>query len=271
MQTECNAKINIGLNVVEKRSDGYHNIETIFYPIPLCDVLDITVAEKDNFVQTGIELDCPPENNIVIRAINAIANEYQLPPLSIRLEKKIPSGAGLGGGSSDAAFAIKLVNQLCNLGMSDNKMRLVASGLGADCAFFIENKPAFADQKGENLSACDISLSGLYYILVKPPVHVSTKDAYKLVKPRPAEFDLRKLKRNDIREWKNFVVNDFEKSVFAQYPSIAQVKEELYSLGAVYASMSGSGSAVFGIFDAPPTGEMLKKFDNCKVFSGMFR
>lgn len=268
MKVECNAKINIGLHIVAKRSDGYHNLESIFYPLPIYDSLEINRSDYDLFEQSGITLECPPDKNLVLRARNLIAEQYELPPLEIKLRKVIPFGAGLGGGSSDAAFAIKLINEICALGTDASQMHALAASLGADCAFFIKNRPVFAYEKGDLFENCKLSVSGLYFVLVKPDVFVSTAEAYKFVKPQKAGYDLRNLTIDNIDEWKNFVVNDFEKSIFALYPEIEKIKKSLYDLGAAYASMSGSGSAVFGLFRTLPNSLQLSNFSKYQVFTG---
>lgn len=270
MKAECNAKINIGLHVVAKRPDGYHDIETLFYPLPFSDYLEISASGKDSFEQTGAALDCPPEKNLVVRARDLLAGFFDLPPLKIRLVKKLPSGAGLGGGSSDAAFALKLINEECRLGLSTKELQKLAAGIGADCAFFIENKPVFAYGKGDEFEPCGISLKGWHTVLVKPEVSVSTAEAYKLTVPKAPGFNLRQISTSNISEWKNFVVNDFENSVFSQYPEIGEIKRQLYGIGAQYASMSGSGSAVYGIFDTEPDLRNVSFGKNCTVLAGVF-
>lgn len=270
MKAECNAKINIGLHVVAKRPDGYHDIETLFYPLPFSDYLEISASGKDSFEQTGAALDCPPEKNLVVRARDLLAGLFDLPPLKIRLVKKLPSGAGLGGGSSDAAFALKLINEECRLGLSTKELQKLAAEIGADCAFFIENKPVFAHGKGDEFEPCGISLKGWHTVLVKPEVSVSTAEAYKLTVPKAPGFNLRQISTSNISEWKNFVVNDFENSVFSQYPEIGKIKQQLYGIGAQYASMSGSGSAVYGIFDTEPDLRNVSFGKNCTVLAGVF-
>lgn len=268
MKVECNAKINIGLHIVAKRSDGYHDLESIFYPLPIYDCLEINRSDHDSFEQNGLALECPPDKNLVLRARNLIATKYEIPPLEIKLHKRIPFGAGLGGGSSDAAFAIKLINEICALGMDASQMQELSALLGADCAFFIKNRPSFAYGKGDLFDNCKLSLSGLWFVLVKPDVSVSTAEAYRLVKPQTAGYDLRNLTTDNIYEWRNFVVNDFEKSIFALYPEIGEIKTMLYDMGAIYASMSGSGSSVFGLFKALPNNMQLSKFSKYQVFTG---
>ncbi|HOH95770.1 MAG TPA: 4-(cytidine 5'-diphospho)-2-C-methyl-D-erythritol kinase [Candidatus Enterocola sp.] len=247
-----NAKINLGLNIVEKRPDGYHNIETIFYPIPLCDSLSIKSAQKLDFKILGITIDGNIEDNLVMKAYRLIEKDYNIPPISIILEKKIPFGAGLGGGSADAAYMLRLLSDYFKLSISNDKLEHYASKLGADCPFFIKNEAVFASGIGNIFELSNISLKGYYMMLFKPNISVSTADAYRMVVPSKASFDLRQLQNLSIEKWHKFIFNDFEHSVFTKYPQIASIKEDLYASGAIYASMSGSGSAVFGIYKKAP-------------------
>ncbi len=243
-----NAKINIGLNVVEKRTDGYHNLETIFYPVKLSDALEIVKSEKTEFTTSGIPIDGDTENNLVVRAFRLLQADYNLSPVIIHLHKLIPFGAGLGGGSSDAAFALKILNRIFDLNLSTSELEKYASRIGADCPFFVQNKPTFAFGIGDQFKEINLDLSAYEIVIVKPPYSVSTAEAYRNIKPLKADFDLTSITRLPIDEWKNEVRNDFETSVFPSFPGIKKIKKKLYEAGAVYASMSGSGSAVFGIF-----------------------
>lgn len=251
-------KINLGLNVVSRRPDGYHNLETVFYPIPLHDNLEVTDVENPTapyiLHQTGIQIEGAPESNLVIRVLNTLRDTYpQIPPVEIWLHKRIPSGAGLGGGSSDAAFMMRLLNEMYQLGMDDDDMEYRLSRLGADCAFFNKAIPAFATGIGDKLLPINFTLAGYYFVLVKPDIHVSTREAFSMIQPkRPAQSLLTALSA-PIETWRNTVVNDFEPSVFRHHPEIAAIKMTLYDMGAVYASMTGSGSSVFGIFQHRPT------------------
>ncbi len=264
-----NAKINIGLNVVEKRPDGYHNLETVFYPIGLQDILEIQELEGDapacgyRLKVTGSVLDGSPEDNLVVRAFKLLKKDFDLPPVSIGLYKHIPTGAGLGGGSADAAFTVKTLNERFKLGLTTQQMEDYCTQLGADCPFFIQNKPMFATGIGNVFQPIELNLKYKSLVLVKPDTFVSTKDAYAKVKVQHPEKQLPELLSQPIEKWKDTVVNDFEASVFSKYPEIAAIKDRMYDLGAVYASMSGSGSSVFGIFEDP--------VDNVdEMFSGMF-
>ncbi|HBB07074.1 MAG TPA: 4-(cytidine 5'-diphospho)-2-C-methyl-D-erythritol kinase [Bacteroides sp.] len=252
MITFPNAKINLGLRITERRPDGYHNLETIFYPIHLEDALEV-VPLKDNKQEydlkiTGTPIDGTPEDNLVVRAYRLLKQDFDLPPIHIYMYKHIPLGAGLGGGSSDAAFMIKLLNEKFALGMTTGQMEAYASRLGADCAFFIQDRPVLATGIGNEFTPIDLSLKGMYIVLVKPSVSVSTREAYAGVTPQRPDVPLTTLIRRPIEEWRDCIANDFEPSVFRAYPEIAAIKDKLYDMGAVYASMSGSGSTVYGIF-----------------------
>ncbi len=237
---------------MEKRPDGYHNLETVFYPIPLCDELQIEAAERDSLQTTGIPVEGSTDDNLVMRAVRLLRGEgYAVPQVRIWLRKNIPSGAGLGGGSSDAAFTVKMLNEMFGLGMSVEEMERLVSRLGADCAFFVRATPVFAEGIGDVFSPVDVDLGGLLLVLIKPAETVSTKEAYELVKPQVSVPRLREIIGQDIATWRAAMRNDFEASVFPCHPEIARIKAELYRRGALYASMSGSGSSVFALFREP--------------------
>lgn len=250
-----NAKINIGLNVVERRPDGYHNLETVFYPINLQDALEIKSIENEvpsnGYILkvSGTILDGSPDDNLVVKAYKLLKKDFNIPPVNIYLYKHIPTGAGLGGGSADAAYALKLLNEKFRLGLTADLLESYASEIGADCAFFIKNKPVFATGIGNIFSDIELNLSGKTLVLIKPDIFVSTRDAYSNISPSKPLCSLKELLSQPINTWKNSVFNDFEKSVFPKYPEIAAIKDKLYDMGALYASMSGSGSSVYGIFD----------------------
>lgn len=269
-----NAKINLGLNVTERRPDGYHNLETIFYPIPLCDILkvetvtDITKTDDETFFPDscititqesddytlrtgGIDINCPAEKNLIIKTLRLLKQEFDFPYLRISMLKRIPSGAGLGGGSSDAAFMMTTLNKMFNLRLSDDEMELRLATLGADCAFFVRNRPVFATGIGNIFKPCELSLKGWTLVLVKPNVFVSTKEAYAGITPHAPNQCVTDIVTRPIEEWKDLLVNDFEDGIFQLHPTIADIKTTLYRLGATYASMSGSGSSVFGLFKQP--------------------
>jgi len=251
-----NAKINIGLNVVEKRPDGYHNIETVFFPIPIKEALEVVHLENNNapyiWSNSGITVDTPAENNICIKALNLIKQDHTLTPIQIHLHKQIPFGAGLGGGSADGACMLKLLNDFFKLNISTDDLKQYAVQLGADCPFFIDNHPALATGIGEILKPIELDLSGYHLALIKPDIHVSTPEAYAGIVPAQSATSLKEDIHRPIEEWKEYIKNDFEKSVFTKYPLIGELKEQLYQQGALYAAMSGSGSSVFGIFKETP-------------------
>lgn len=247
-----NAKINLGLRVTGKRIDGYHNIETIFYPIPVSDALEIVTSNTDDDYRLNISGEMPQtetENNLVTKAYRLLKSDYSLKPVDVYLLKAIPSGAGLGGGSSDAAFMIKLLNDFNKLDISEEKMELLSSQIGSDCPFFIRNKPQLAKGTGNIFSSTSVSLKGFYMILIKPDIHVSTAEAYSLVKPSNPENSLEFLIKEPVWKWKDLIVNDFENGVFEKHPEIAEIKKIMYSNGALFSLMTGSGSAVYGLFE----------------------
>lgn len=270
MVTFPNAKINLGLDIVSKRPDGYHNLETVFYPIPLEDVLEITTVKEESapdytFTMHNAVFEGDNNDNLVVKAYKILAADHKLPKVSIALYKNIPTGAGLGGGSSDAAFTLKMLNEIAELGLSDERLEQYAAQIGADCAFFIKNTPAYATGIGNILTPTTCNISGYTLVLVKPEIHISTKEAYSLVHPAAPETPLTVISQKPVEEWKGLMKNDFEKSVFAAHPSMEGIKEQLYAMGAVYASMSGSGSSFFGIFKDEQNIDSIKE-----LFPGMF-
>lgn len=270
MVTFPNAKINLGLDVVSKRPDGYHNLETVFYPIPLEDVLEITTVKDANapdftFKMHNAVFDGDNNDNLVVKAYKTLAADHKLPKVEMALYKNIPTGAGLGGGSADAAFALKMLNEIAGLALSDDRLEEYAAQIGADCAFFIRNTPAYATGIGNILTPTTCNISGYTLVLVKPEIHISTKQAYSLVRPAAPETPLTEIAKLPVEQWKGLMKNDFEKSVFAAHPSMERIKEQLYEIGAVYASMSGSGSSFFGVFKEEQDIEKIKT-----LFPGMF-
>ncbi|MBP5318481.1 MAG: 4-(cytidine 5'-diphospho)-2-C-methyl-D-erythritol kinase [Paludibacteraceae bacterium] len=261
MKVYPNAKINLGLQIVGKRPDGYHLLQTVFYPIPWCDELSVEPAERLSFEQDGLSVGCDSEQNLVMKAYRLLAGHFALPAMRIGLCKHIPFGAGLGGGSSDAAFMLKAVNQLCCLGLSAAELELLAARLGADCAFFIRNEAVFAGGIGTDFEPmAPIDLRGWHLVLVKPSFGVSTAEAYRHVSVGRPAFDLHGLAALPVESWREVVVNDFEASVFPQYPLLATIKQSLYGCGAAYAAMSGSGSTMFGLFKNLPDTKMLHQY-----------
>lgn len=270
------AKINLGLNIVSKREDGYHNLETVFYPIPLYDVLEIKYMDEKfpsdtacDLKVTGNVVDCDEQKNLVVKAYHILAADYQLPRIHTHLYKHIPSQAGLGGGSSDAAFMIRLLDERFRLNIGNPEMERYAARLGADCASFIEAEPAYAEGIGDVLMPADGpdgNLQGYYLCVVKPDVAVSTKEAYSAITPKKPAKSCRDIVRQPIETWKEELVNDFEEPIFKMHPELEAIKQKLYDQGAVYASMSGSGSALYGIFKEEPKG-IEEQFDSmfCEV------
>lgn len=273
MLSFVNAKINIGLYVTNRRPDGYHDLATVFYPVgkldgtpsnpplgsPFCDILEIVPSEDaagiDVFSFFGNSIDCPPEKNLVCRAARLFRKSLEekrgveIAPKKISLVKNLPDGAGLGGGSADASFVLGMLNELEGTPFSEAQLEAMALSLGADCPFFIRNRPSFATGVGELLSDSPLTLSGWWTLIVKPPVYVSTREAFSGITPRPASIDLRDLSLLSPYDWRDAgVFNQFEETVFAAHPDLAAVKRSLYDAGAVYASMSGSGSAFYALF-----------------------
>jgi 4-diphosphocytidyl-2-C-methyl-D-erythritol kinase len=245
------AKINLGLSVIRKRNDGYHDISTLMYPLPFCDVLEIlpSASGKVSFKQTGLLIGGKNEDNLCLKAWAFMEKKYQVPPCSIHLHKAIPWGAGLGGGSSDAASTILLLNDLFNLQLNPAALTETAASIGSDCPFFISGKPAIASGRGEVLQEIMPDLKGVYLMLIKPAFGVSTAEAYAGVKPSGKEMGIEKIVLGSKEHWKDKLKNDFEESVFAKHPELAVIKNHLYTNGAFYASMTGSGSAMFGMFE----------------------
>lgn len=247
------AKVNLGLYIVERRPDGYHNLETVFYPIPLCDELSVepSLSGQDELELGGIPVAGELKDNLVMRVVRELRKDFTIPPLHIMLQKNIPSGAGLGGGSSDAASMMSLINEMFQLGLTEDEMEQRISPLGADCAFFIRKQPTMAEGIGNIFSPIRINLKGLHLVLVKPDDFVSTKEAYSMVRPARPAYPLRQTIEGDMQLWRSQLLNDFETSVLPLHPTILNIKEQLYAHGALYAVMSGSGSSVFGLFREP--------------------
>ncbi|HTA62204.1 MAG TPA: 4-(cytidine 5'-diphospho)-2-C-methyl-D-erythritol kinase [Bacteroidia bacterium] len=250
-----NAKINLGLNIVEKRSDGFHNIETVFYPINWCDVLEVIENkkfqkgdEKINLSLSGILVEGNAQDNLITKAYKLLDATHNLPPVKAHLHKNIPMGAGLGGGSSDAAFFIKLINDKFSLSLSITEQMNFAKQLGSDCAFFIENKPVYASGKGDVFTEVEIDLLQYCVVVVYPTAHSNTAMAYKGVVPTKPQKNIQSIITGEIKNWKEDLVNDFEKTIFLQHPELQNIKNAFYTKSALYASMSGSGSAIYGIF-----------------------
>lgn len=245
----CPAKINFGLRILRKRNDGYHDIESLFYPVPLNDVLEFVPSKELFFNTSGLKIPGNSEENLILKAYHLLKKEYELPPLDIHLLKKIPMGGGLGGGSSDAACFIKALNKYFELGMTQNTMREKAAVIGSDCAFFIASTAQYAEGKGEKLFPHPLHLKGYQLLLLFPGIHISTPEAYSGVEPYVSDTRLLEQIEAPVQDWKNHVINDFEPSIFKKHPELAGWKTKLYDSGAIYASMSGSGSTMFGLFE----------------------
>jgi 4-diphosphocytidyl-2-C-methyl-D-erythritol kinase len=261
-----NAKINLGLHITAKRKDGFHDIETCMIPVPLYDALEMIPAKKTVFEISGLQVPGNIQDNLIIKAHKLLLKDFNdLPPVHIHLHKNIPMGAGLGGGSADAAFALTLMNRMFELHLEDWFLEDYAAQLGSDCAFFIENTPKIASGRGEVLEEVDLTLSGDYLVLIKPDVHISTQEAYAGVKPKAPNHPLKQV-LEDKSMWKESLTNDFEASIFPRFPELEEIKSKLYDMGAYYAAMSGSGSTLFGLFSNKPNLEGIK--NNWFVFEG---
>ncbi len=271
MVTFPNAKINIGLNIVSRRSDGYHDIESIMVPVPWCDILEIVPSQGDVTTLTisGREVNCPMEKNLVMKAFRAMQSKYDLPEVDIHLHKIIPDGAGLGGGSADAAYSIVTLNDVFELGVTKQEMAEIASTIGADCPFFIYNKSMLATGIGTDFTEIKLDLSGYKILIVKPQVSVPTAQAYAGVTPQQPDVAIKDLIKIPIEQWQGVIKNDFEKSIFPLHPIVADIKQQIIDIGAIYASMSGSGSSVYGIFKSDNLSEEnLPIFAQCDIFVG---
>ncbi len=263
-----NAKINLGLNIIEKRSDGFHNIESCFYPIDWKEALEAKKNNIQRFTSSGITIPESKAGNLCDQAYQLLAKDFNLPPTSIHLLKKIPIGAGLGGGSADGAFMLKLLNEQYQLNLNTEQLKSYASKLGSDCPFFIENKPVLATETGVKFQSININIKGLYIYVVHPGLHISTAEAYANIKPHKNELSILDIIQNQpIQKWRKTLKNDFENSLFPHYPILSQIKESLYSKRAIYASMTGSGSAIFGLFEK----RITNPFPHFESYGGYLR
>lgn len=273
-----NCKINIGLFVTGKREDGFHNLESVFYPLGLCDALEMRINSENRteFSLSGIGVKenfvAKDENNSVLKAYRLLRKDFsQIKDVRIHLDKAIPCFAGLGGGSSDGTFALKLTDFMFNLNLSDEQFCKYASLLGSDNFFFLENKPKFVYGRGEKMQDVNLSLKGYYIVLVKPDLNISTKEAYQNVHISQTSFNLRELSVEDIHSWKDYLRNDFEDSLFEKYPVLEKTKGMLYDMGAVYAQMSGSGATVYGIFEKEVDLQKIKQDSNTFIYQEKFK
>ena len=270
------AKINLGLNVVERRPDGYHNLETVFYPVNIKDALELTMMNTKfpspvdcDIKVTNLNVEGDEQRNLVVRAYQLLKRDFpQMPRVHAHLYKGIPTQAGMGGGSSDCAYTIRLLNEMFTLGLTEQRMIDYAAQLGADCAFFILSRPSYAEGIGERLVPISLDLSSYYIGVVRPDIPVSTREAFSLIKPTKPAKCCRDVVMQPIETWRDELTNDFEQSVFALHPEIGAIKQQLYDLGAVYAAMSGSGSSLFGIFRSPV---VLDEFDSEGTFKTLLR
>ncbi len=246
----ANAKINIGLHILSRRDDGYHEIETVFYPVGgLRDVVEVVRSGSVDIVNTGLQVDVLMDKNLVYKAYELLKKDFDLGAVVFYLHKIVPYGAGLGGGSSDAAVVLDLLNREFSLGLDKTMLQEYARRLGADCSFFVYNRPMLATGIGDRLEEIDLDLEDKNIVIVKPGFSISTAEAYSLVKPRHRDVSLRDIVLRPLEEWKDVVVNDFEEALFPRYPELAELKARLYDMGAIYVSLSGSGSALYGIFN----------------------
>jgi 4-diphosphocytidyl-2-C-methyl-D-erythritol kinase len=248
-----NAKINLGLNVVARQPDGYHNIESCFLPIDWCDILEIVPSESFQFSTSGLTIPGTTDSNLCIKAFNLIQENHQIGNVQIHLHKVIPMGGGLGGGSADCAFTLKLLNELFELQLTKSELEKYASQLGSDCPFFIENKPRYVTGTGFEFADIEVNLKGKFLALTNPNIHVGTKEAYNQIKPKASEISIPEILKEPLSTWNSRLKNDFETSVFPLQPDIAALKDSFYGAGAIYASMTGSGATVYGIFEEAPS------------------
>lgn len=262
-----NAKINFGLDIISKRNDGYHNISSLLYPIPFFDVLEFLPSKTFKLDEYGIKLDISEEDNLVTRAWELMHKQYNVPPLEIKLLKQIPAGSGLGGGSADAAFLIKYLNNFFKLGLSTNRMEQLALQIGSDCPFFILNKPSLLGGRGEIIEPVNFSLKGKYLLLVLPGIHTSTKESYSRISLSRGKQPIGQITNQPIQNWVNVLTNDFEIHLFKEHSELKEIKNKLYNKGATFASLTGSGSALYGLFDRKP--DINSSDFSCPFFSFM--
>ncbi len=261
-------KINLGLRIINKRPDGFHNIETCFYPVPWTDILEIIPASSFSFANTGIVVGSKVEDNLCVRTYRMLQKDFNLPPVAMHLHKIVPMGAGLGGGSSDATHTLSMLNHIFELGLPLDKLRYFAAQLGSDCAFFVGRQAMIGTGRGELLAEVNVSLSGKFLIIVKPDVQIPTAEAYQQVVPSNQDISIREIVEGQrLEDWRHTLVNDFESGIFKRYPVLKEIKDALYAKGALFASMSGSGSSVFGVFNGFV--DLKKSFEGSMYWSEM--
>lgn len=268
-----NAKINIGLAITDRRPDGYHNIQSVFLPIGLSDILEVVPSGKPqtfSLQHTGMTIDGEGKDNLVVRALECIRQDHEIPPVDIHLHKCIPPGSGLGGGSSDAVFMVRALDRLFNLDLSKEQLKHYVRNLGSDCSFFLENSPCLVGGVGDEVMPIELrQLSGYWLVLVIPKLHILTSMAYSLIRSRPGVSTISEWSGMPVRSWRNLVINDFEKPLFKKYPLLEKIKSDLYEKGAAYASLSGSGSSVYGLFPEVP--DLYSPFNDALVWSERLR
>lgn len=246
------SKINIGLNITAKRSDGYHDLESIFFPIPLSDILEINKSDHFSIEISGLPIQGNSTDNLVVKAYQLMVDHYQISPVKIHLHKIVPMGAGLGGGSADGAATLVSLNNLFELNVSNAKLEVLAQSLGSDCPFFIENQPAYVQGTGDILTALPLNLDTYWIQLIHPGIHISTALAFSQITPKALSHSLTEWSKAPLSAWKDRFTNDFEKGIFSQFDEIRRIKERMYENGALYASMTGTGSSVYGIYSSKP-------------------
>jgi 4-diphosphocytidyl-2-C-methyl-D-erythritol kinase len=242
-------KINLGLRILSKRPDGFHDLQTCFYPVPWTDILEVVRAEDFSFASSGSPVPGTADENLCVKAYRLLQRDFSLKPVKIHLHKIIPTGAGLGGGSSDAAHTLRMLNEIFGLGLSQEVMMSYAAALGSDCAYFVQDDPMMGRGRGEVLTSLSVSLKGQYLVLLNPGIHVSTAEAFRGIRPQPDGSSLEQIILGEHTRWKQSLVNDFEAGIFQQHPALAQAKAAMYAAGAWYASLSGTGATVFGLFE----------------------
>ena len=259
-------KINLGLSVLSKRDDGYHNLDTCFYPVPWTDVLEIIIADQFSFTTSGNDIPGDLQENLCVKAYQLLKSDFDLAPVSIHLHKIIPSEAGLGGGSSDAAQTLKMLDTIFSLDIPMNKLREYASVLGSDCTFFTQDKAMIGEGRGEILKEIDLSLKDSFMVIIKPDIHVSTREAFSGIIPKASGLPVAEILSLPVAQWRGLLSNDFEETVFRKHPALSLMKDRMYEAGALYASMTGTGSAIFGIFESEV--EVLEQFPGGVKWSG---
>lgn len=261
MVTFPNVKINLGLNILSKREDGYHNLQSIFYPVDWCDILEIIKADSFHFEISGLEIPGEAKDNLVVKAYELMKLRHSIGTVSIHLHKTIPTGAGLGAGSSNGAFTLKMLSEIFDLNLDKTTLLKYAAELGSDCPFFIQNMPCHVSGRGDILETIDFNLSNYWIKIIHPGLHISTKEAFSKIVPKKNVTSLISIDKSSESFFFKHFINDFEESLNESYPQLQHLKQELLSEGAFYASMSGSGSAIYGLFDHQPKPKVGARFE----------